>query len=166
MKVSALKTISMNKEDKESVHNILWMCEKWYHYCEPCMCSHPLTLHISATFFAKQSGREIIFLSPLPDPCPCCHDKKRKWDKFTDQAKGQISRLKIFIQSSNLSGIEKGSLKKLVQIIESVFLSLWCDTSQSENTRFGKLDILRYRLLVLIFTIRLGGSAQYSAVVL
>ena len=63
MKVSALKTISMNKEDKESVHNILWMCEKWYHYCEPCMCSHPLTLHISATFFAKQPGREIIFLS-------------------------------------------------------------------------------------------------------
>ena len=99
MKVSALKTISMNKEDKESVHNILWMCEKWYHYCEPCMCSHPLTLHISATFFAKQSGREIIFLSPLPDQCPCCHDKRRKWDKFTDQAKGQISPLKIFIQS-------------------------------------------------------------------
>ena len=124
----------------------------------------PFNLAYLSYIFCKTVRPWNYLFIPLPDQCPCCHDKRRKWDKFTDQAKGQISRLKIFIQSENLSGIEKGSLKKLVQIIESVFLSRWCDTSQSENTRFGKLDILRYRLLVLIFTIRLGGSAQYSAV--
>ena len=123
--------------------------------------------HLSYIFCKTARPWNYLFIIPPPWPMPVLSRQEAQMRQVHWPGKGSnlaSENLKIFIQSENLSGIEKGSLKKLVQIIESVFLSRWCDTSQSENTRFGKLDILRYRLLVLIFTIRLGGSAQYSAV--
>ena len=98
MIVSALKTISMNKEDKEKcpqyslnvwkVISLLWTLYVF----------SPFDLaHLSYIFCKTARPWNYLFIIPLPDQCPCCHDKRRKWDKFTDQ--GQISRLKIFIQS-------------------------------------------------------------------
>ena len=162
MKVSAFKTISMNKEDKKKCPQYSLNVRKVISLLWTLYVFSPFDLAYLSYIFCKTARPWNYLFIPPPWPMPLLSRREAQMRQVHWPWLGKGSNL----ASKNLYSILefdwnwKGSLKKLVQIIESVFLSRWCDTSQSENRRFGKLDILRYRLLVLIFTIRLGGSVQ------